>query len=75
MKSGSTDTSTVLDLNPATLKIYVGGLPQDTTLTPGVMSTGDYTGCVQGVLLNNLPLGMWNFANGLNNDEGCYLRK
>ena len=75
MAEGQTDTQTALNLNPDSFKFYVGGFPDDAGLVPTVMATSDYVGCVQGVKLNSAPIGMWNFADGFNNDQGCRLRE
>ena len=69
----TTTESTVLDVDPYTVKFYIGGVPDDAGISE-VLVNSRFQGCVEEVTFNGSPVGLWDFVQGENNGNGCIMR-
>ena len=69
----SEGTYSVLELNPAITKFFIGGIPSEAQLGNKLRSQR-FEGCVEEVKFDGLPLGLWNFVKGENNYKACMTR-
>ncbi|KAK6179097.1 hypothetical protein SNE40_011531 [Patella caerulea] len=69
----SEGTFTVLELNPLTTVMYVGGAPDDVSLPENLLRI-PYDGVIEDVIFDEQPIGLWNFRNGENNYVGALER-
>ncbi|GFS13654.1 laminin subunit alpha, partial [Elysia marginata] len=74
VNEGTTEgTFAVLELNPITTQIVVGGLPDDFTVPKG-MTTTPYKGTIEELKFDGELLGLWNFVDAKNNLKGANQR-
>ncbi|RUS82429.1 hypothetical protein EGW08_009817 [Elysia chlorotica] len=66
-------TFTVLELNPITTRIVVGGVPDDFTIPQDLM-TKPFEGVMEELTFDGEPLGLWNFVAAANNFKGANQR-
>ncbi|ESO94906.1 hypothetical protein LOTGIDRAFT_144813 [Lottia gigantea] len=66
----SQGTYTVLELNPLTTVMYVGGAPDDAMLPENLLRT-PYDGVIEELVFDEQPIGLWNFKDGENNYMGA----
>ncbi|PVD23436.1 hypothetical protein C0Q70_16705 [Pomacea canaliculata] len=63
----SEGTFAVLELNPATTKFYLGGVPSDVELP---VTTTFFQGSLEDIKFDDDPVGLWNFVDAENNLRG-----
>ncbi|KAK3796923.1 hypothetical protein RRG08_032228 [Elysia crispata] len=74
VNEGTTEgTFAVLELNPVTTQIIVGGVPDAFAIPQGLM-TKPFEGVLEELTFDGEPLGLWNFAAGKNNFKGANQR-
>ena len=69
----TTDSSTVLDINPSSVKFYIGGVPFDAGIDD-LLVNRRFQGCIEEVTFDGVPVGLWNFVDGDQNNNGCDMR-
>ncbi|XP_076440495.1 laminin subunit alpha-like [Babylonia areolata] len=72
-EGNSPSTYTVLELNPATTKFYLGGVPDDATIADAV-SRRAFIGSVEDIKFDDTHVGLWNFEDAENNRVGEFAR-
>lgn len=73
-ESGTTTGSfSVLDLDSDMTKFYIGGVPAAANLG-GRLRSMHFIGCIEDILFDGVPVGVWDFVNGEENGGGCLQR-
>ena len=66
-------TFSVLDFKADMTKFFVGGVPASAKLG-GRLNSMHYTGFVEDVMFDGVPVGLWDFVDGNLNNKGCTQR-
>ena len=72
-KASSVGTMSVFDINPDAILFFVGGVPTSADLN-GRVNSLRFKGCIEEVEFDGLPIGLWDFVLGENNNQGCARR-
>ena len=70
--SETTNSSTVLDINPSSVKFYIGGVPDDADIDD-LLANRRFDGCIEEVAFDGVPVGLWNFVDAYR-IGGCNMR-
>jgi len=65
----SPGTNSVLEYNKLFTLFLAGGVPDDVTL-PDEVTYQSFVGSMEELTFDRLPVGLWNFVSGRNNNEG-----
>lgn len=68
-KGVSPGTKSVFDLNPDSVKFFIGGIPESAGLTDRLDSIR-FIGAIEDVNFDGVPVGLWDFVYGENNNQG-----
>ena len=61
-------TKAVLNVDPAHTSLYVGGIPPQAEVQEAAKSVQRFSGAIEGLMINDQPVGLWNFAKSQNID-------